>query len=106
MRHKDAAAATLLDMRSAPLSGSTTLWVARARSELAPTEAVGLGQIGALTPSERRVAELAAWGMTNREVAAAIFLSPKTVEFHLLHIYRKLGIHSRAELGRRVGPAA
>ena len=106
MRHKDAAAATLRDAISTFERLETTLWAARARSELARTEAVGVGQIGALTPSERRVAELAASGMTNREVAAAIFLSPKTVEFHLLHIYRKLGIHSRAELGRRVGPTA
>ena len=106
MRHKDAAAATLRDAISTFELLETTLWAARARSELARTEAVGVGHIGELTPSERRVAELAASGMTNREVAAAIFLSPKTVEFHLLHIYRKLGIHSRAELGRRVGPTA
>ena len=56
-----------------------------------------------LTPSEQRVAELAASGMTNRDVAAALFISPKTVEANLSRIYRKLGIHSRAELGRRMG---
>ncbi len=104
MRHKDDAAATLRDAISTFERLNTTLWAARTRSELARTEAVGLGQTGVLTPSERRVAELAASGMTNREVAAATFLSPKTVEFHLLHVYRKLGIHSRAELGRRMGP--
>lgn len=52
-----------------------------------------------LTPSERRVAELAAAGLTNREVAAALFISPKTVEANLSKIYRKLAISSRAELG-------
>jgi DNA-binding NarL/FixJ family response regulator len=58
-----------------------------------------------LTPSEQRVAELAASGMTNRDVAAALFISPKTVEANLSRVYHKLGIRSRAELGRRVGPA-
>lgn len=41
--------------------------------------------------------------MTNRSVAAALFISPKTVEVNLMRIYRKLGIHSRAELGERMG---
>ena len=48
-----------------------------------------------------RVAE----GLTNREVAAAIFLSPKTVEHHLSSIYRKLGVRSRTELARRIAEA-
>ena len=56
-----------------------------------------------LTPSEQRVAELAASGMTTRDVAAALFISPKTVETNLARIYRKLGIKSRAELGRVIG---
>jgi DNA-binding NarL/FixJ family response regulator len=41
--------------------------------------------------------------MTNRDVAAALFISPKTVEVNLSRVYRKLGIRSRAELGRHVG---
>ena len=45
------------------------------------------------------LAEASARGLTNREVAAALFLSPKTVEAHLSSIYRKLGVHSRAALG-------
>lgn len=53
-----------------------------------------------LTPSEREVAELAARGLTNREVAERLFVSPKTVEANLSRIYSKLGIRSRAELGR------
>ena len=51
-------------------------------------------------PSERRVAELAASGKTNRDVAAALFISPNTVEANLGRIYGKLGTNSRAELGR------
>ena len=56
-----------------------------------------------LSPSEQRVAELAASGLTNRDIGAAVFISPKTVEANLARIYRKLGIHTRAELGRVVG---
>ncbi len=51
-----------------------------------------------LTPAERRVAELAAGGRTNREVAQALFVTPKAVEFHLANAYRKLEIGSRREL--------
>jgi DNA-binding CsgD family transcriptional regulator len=52
----------------------------------------------ALTPSERRVAELAEQGLTNREIAQALFVSTKTVEFHLRNAYFKLRIRSRGEL--------
>ena len=48
------------------------------------------------------MAELAAAGLTNREVAKAAFISPKTVEANLARVYRKLGIRSRAELGARM----
>jgi DNA-binding CsgD family transcriptional regulator len=53
-----------------------------------------------LTPQELQVALQVAEGKTNRDVAAALFLSPKTIEFHLTRVYRKLNIHSRAELVR------
>lgn len=53
-----------------------------------------------LTPQELQIALLVAEGKTNREIGASIFLSPKTVEFHLTRVYRKLDIHSRAELIR------
>jgi DNA-binding CsgD family transcriptional regulator len=74
------------------------LWANRARAEL---ERIGLRRTSGadLTEGERRVAELAAQGLTNREVAAALFMSPKTVEANLSRAYRKLGISSRAELG-------
>ena len=78
------------------------LWAERVREEL--------GRIGGrapsrdeLTPTERRIAELAAAGMTNREVAATLFVTPKTVESALTRIYRKLGVRSRTELARRLG---
>ena len=77
-------------------------WAERTRVELARTglrRAAGPG----LTETERRVAELAASGMTNREVAATLFLSPKTVEANLSRAYAKLGVGSRAELGALLG---
>ena len=55
-----------------------------------------------LTATEERVARLAAAGRTNREVAQALFIAPKTVEANLARVYRKLEITSRAELGARM----
>ncbi len=54
--------------------------------------------IDALTASERRVADLAATGLTNRDIAQSLFLTLKTVENHLTVVYRKLGIAARTEL--------
>ena len=51
-----------------------------------------------LTPQELRVATMLAGGATTREAGAALYLSPKTVEYHLRHVYLKLGINSRAAL--------
>lgn len=56
---------------------------------------------GALTHTERKIAELAAQGLSNREIAAAAFVTTKTVEFHLRNIFRKLGVRSRTQLARR-----
>ena len=82
-------------------------WAVRARSELSR---IGLRPPAPLelTATEERVAVLAASGQTNRQVAAALFLSPRTVEANLARVYRKLGVSSRAELGAamtRRGPA-
>jgi DNA-binding CsgD family transcriptional regulator len=55
-----------------------------------------------LTPSERRVADLAGKGMTNREVADELFVTPKTVEAHLTQVFRKLEVTSRSELAERL----
>jgi DNA-binding CsgD family transcriptional regulator len=76
------------------------LWGERARSELGRLGRADSGK--GLTPTEARVAELAASGLTNREIAVYAFISPKTVEANLTRIYRKLGIRSRAELGVRL----
>jgi DNA-binding CsgD family transcriptional regulator len=89
------AARTLFERLGAPI------WAERARREL--------GRIGGrgprsdtLTATEARVAELVARGRTNREVAALLVVSERTVETHLTHVYRKLGVRSRTELARRL----
>jgi len=79
----------------------TTLWADKARGEL---RRLGTHpeRTGELTPTEQRIAELTASGLTNRAVAAALLISPKTVEANLARIYQKFEIRSRAELGRRM----
>ena len=73
------------------------LWLERTQRELARTGITrSLDQ--ELTPTERRVAELAATGAQNKEIAGALFVSVKTVEANLSRIYAKLGIRSRVEL--------
>jgi DNA-binding CsgD family transcriptional regulator/tetratricopeptide (TPR) repeat protein len=76
--------------------------VARARDELLATGArprrVMRSGVDALTASERRVAEMAAGGMTNRQIAQALFVTTRTVEVHLTHAYQKLDIATREEL--------
>ena len=74
-------------------------WVRRCEAELGRLGLRRSTSGDELTPSELRVAQLAARGLTNRQVAATLFISPKTVEANLSRVYRKLGIHSRAELG-------
>ncbi len=74
------------------------LWAERARAELKRISGRAATP-GALTPAEERVAALVAEGKTNREVAAALFLSDRTVEGHLARIFGKLGIRHRTEVG-------
>jgi DNA-binding CsgD family transcriptional regulator len=100
-RQKKPAATALREALVAFEDLGTPLWAQRARTELARIR-VKPPSSGVLTAAEQRVAELAASGMTNRDVAAALFISPKTVEATLGRVYRKLGIRSRAELGRRM----
>jgi DNA-binding CsgD family transcriptional regulator/tetratricopeptide (TPR) repeat protein len=79
-------------------------WSTRARNELRATgERVRHRNHASheeLTPQERQVAVHAAEGKTNREIGSQLFLSPKTIEWHLSHVYRKLGITSRGKLSR------
>ena len=76
------------------------LWAEKARAELARIS----GRAPAseeLTETERRVAELAAQGRTNKQIAAELYMGLSTVESHLSHVYRKLGVR-RAELAARL----
>ena len=79
-------------------------WADRAHAELAATGQTlrrrDPAAVEQLTPQELQIALLLTAGRTTRETAAALFLSPKTVEYHLRHVYQKLGIHSRDELAR------
>jgi ATP/maltotriose-dependent transcriptional regulator MalT len=95
-RQKQSAAAALREAVATFERLNTPLWADRARAELSRVTVRSGGAV--LSPSERRVAELAASGKTNRVIATELFISPKTVDTNLGRIYRKLGIHSRAEL--------
>ena len=91
--------------------GGATALARRANEELGATRArprrVMLSGVEALTPSERRVAELAAGGLTTRQMAHSLFVTPKTVEYHLRHVYRKLDIPStRTDLAQALSTAA
>ena len=98
-KKRDARAAIQAALAGFEELGSAT-WAEKARGEL--------GSIGGrtreegLTPAERRVADLVAEGRTNREVAAALFVTERTVASHLSHVYAKLGVRSRTELARRL----
>ncbi|HEV3497754.1 MAG TPA: LuxR C-terminal-related transcriptional regulator, partial [Actinomycetes bacterium] len=76
----------------------------RAHDELLATGArprrLAVAGVESLTPSEQRIAAMAAQGMTNRDIAQALFVTPKTVEMHLNHIFRKLDLNSRTQLSQ------
>ena len=91
-------ARTTLESALAVFDGiGVALWAERARGELKRISGRAATP-GALTPAEERVAALVAAGKTNKEVAAALFLSDRTVEGHLAHIFGKLGIRHRTEI--------
>ena len=81
------------------------VWADRARADIA---ALGLkrGPAKELTPMEDRIARAVAAGATNRQAASALFLSQRTIEFHLRNVYRKLHLHSRGELAVDLAGAA
>ena len=98
--HRTAAADALDDARERFASMGARSWEGQALEELersAPGRASGT-----LTPTERRIAELVAEGLKNRQIAETIFVSVATIEAHLTRIYRKLQIRSRTELTRLV----
>ena len=81
---------------------------ARAIERQARDELVGAGArprrrqfsgVDALTPGERRVAAMAATGMSNREIAESLFVTVKAIQWHLTNAYRKVGVSSRDDLG-------
>lgn len=79
-------------------------WAGRARAELSATgsaapAAPAPGVLARLTPQELQIVRLAAQGLSNRDIAAQLFLSPRTVGYHLYKAYPKLGVASRGELG-------
>jgi DNA-binding CsgD family transcriptional regulator len=77
------------------------LWADKASTEIARIGGRSPGPID-LTPTEQEVADLVGSGLTNREVANALFLSVSTVEANLRRIYRKLDVRSRTELSRKL----
>jgi DNA-binding CsgD family transcriptional regulator len=84
-------------------------FAARAAAELAASgERVGRRRpetVHSLTPHERRIARLVSDGATSSQVAAQLFISPRTVEYHLAKVFRKLGISSRKDLAGALGEA-
>ncbi|MBV8988857.1 MAG: helix-turn-helix transcriptional regulator [Solirubrobacterales bacterium] len=78
------------------------LWADRARAELGATGEIArkrdASTLDDLTPQELRISRLVAGGASNKDIAAQLFLSRRTVEYHLAKVYAKLGISSRFEL--------
>ncbi|MQY31567.1 hypothetical protein NRB56_71760 [Nocardia sp. RB56] len=100
-RQKERAATVLRAALESFEALKTPLWVDRVNAELARISD-GRSADTILTASEQRVADLAASGMTNKDIAAALFISPKTVEVNLTRIYRKLGLRNKVELAQYV----
>ncbi len=103
-RQKAAARDALTQAQDIFTRAGATVWAGRADEELRRSSAGRSGD--ELSAGERSVAELAAAGRTNREIATQLYLSPKTVETVLTHVYRKLGVRSRTELSRSWGAGA
>ncbi|MCU1360082.1 MAG: transcriptional regulator, luxR family [Ilumatobacteraceae bacterium] len=101
-RHKSIARVVLSEASASFTAMGAAGWAERCQQELSRVGAPARSATE-LTVTEQRIAELAASGLTNRQVAERAFVSPKTVEANLVRIYRKLGITSRAELGARMG---
>jgi DNA-binding CsgD family transcriptional regulator len=101
LKQRRAARETLTAARDAFETAGAPLWAARARAELARVSGRAPAA-GGLTETERRVAELIAAGLTNREVAAELFVTVRAVESTLTKLYAKLGVRSRTQLAGRL----
>jgi DNA-binding NarL/FixJ family response regulator len=77
-------------------------WAGQARSELTRVGARRPAPVGELTPAERRVAELAAAGSANKDIAQTLHVTVSTVEAHLSRAFLKLDVHSRSQLAIRL----
>jgi DNA-binding CsgD family transcriptional regulator len=100
-RHRRAARAALERALAEFERLGAPLWALQARAELARVGGRAPSR-GKLTPTELKVAELVAEGLATKEVAARLFVSPRTVDGHLAHIYAKLGVRSRTDLAHRL----
>jgi DNA-binding NarL/FixJ family response regulator len=100
-RHRRAARGTLERALAMFDDLGTPLWTAKARAELGRVGGRTSSPSG-LTQTEQQVAALVAQGKSNKEVATALVLSVHTIEAALTSIYRKLDVHSRTEMARRL----
>jgi DNA-binding CsgD family transcriptional regulator len=101
-RRRQEASATLSRALETFETIGTPLWSSRVRAELARLAGTESRPRSGLTPAEQRVAQRAAAGLSNKEIAAELFLALKTVEMTLSSVYRKLGIRSRTQLHSRL----
>ena len=82
---------------------ATELAACGAQPSVSAQDRQGADAFPVLSPRERRIAYLAAQGLTNQEIAGEVFVSAKTVEYHLSNVFAKLGISSRRQLSARLG---
>ena len=97
-------ASTCAPRSTASSRSGAAIWAERARAELRAsgqtTRKRDPSTRDELTPQELQIAGFVAEGLTNRDVAAQLFVSPRTIDFHLRNVFRKLGITTRTELAR------